>query len=202
MQNKGHLIFFREVKTLTAMTRIALTVFSIGLIISSCSKGKNNDNACNGKNTRRAIKLAIDNEAENINLEVITTTVDSIGSIEVPEIDKDSERQDVEKHVYSITATVHKLSKHRDGDWKVKLTNGEDQFVNCEAPNMGCSFITSSIFFAEMEEARQWIEDHQDEIVGKTVTVTGIGFIDIDHKYPRNAAANEMELHPILDIHY
>lgn len=168
----------------------------------ACDREKDNPEACNGASTRRSVKIATDDHASEIDTVPIVTTVDSIGSISVPEIDRNSARQDIEKKVFRITAKVHKLSKHRDGDWKVKLTNGEDQFINCESPNMGCEFIKSSIFFTEMSLVRDWIEDHQDELVGQTVTVTGVGFIDIDHKYPRNAADNEMELHPILDIRY
>jgi hypothetical protein len=53
-----------------------------------------------------------------------------------------------------------------------------------------------------MERTRNWIEPRYGELAGKTVTITGVGFIDIDHRYPRNAAKNEMELHPILDISF
>ena len=120
----------------------------------------------------------------------------------MPEAKKETVRQDVEKKVFEITAEVHKLSKHRDGDWKIKLTDGNDKYINCESPNMGCEYIQNSAFFSEMEIVRNWIEENKDDLVGKTVTITGIAFIDIDHKYPRNAADNELELHPILDIHF
>lgn len=172
------------------------------LTFLSCKKGKNNPESCNGKNTRREIKIAIDAEASQIDTIPIITTVSEIGSLSVPEADKDSQRQSVEKRVYQITAKVHKVSKHFDGDWKVKLTDGNDKYINCESPNMGCTYIKESRFYDEMESVRDWIEVHKDELCGKTVTITGVGFIDIDHRFPRNAAENEMELHPILDIHY
>jgi hypothetical protein len=167
-----------------------------------CKKGKNNPESCNGKNTRREVKLAIDEAAFQIDVTPIKTTVDSIGSFSVVEIDSDSKRQEIEKKVFSITATVHKLSKHRDGDWKVKLTNGQDQFINCESPNMGCEHVGASLFETELSAVRTWIEANKDDLVGRTVTIVGVAFIDIDHRYPRNAAENELELHPILDIHF
>ena len=171
-------------------------------ILSYCKKGKNNTESCNGSSTRREVKIAIDDLASTIDTTAIITTVDSIGSIVVPEADSDSNRQEIEKKVFTIIAKVHKLSKHRDGDWKVELTDGNDKYVNCESPNMGCSYIDNSVFYSEMQQARDWIDANKNDLEGKTVTITGVAFIDIDHKYPRNAAENELELHPILDIHY
>lgn len=183
------------------MKTIYFTLF-ISLLLISCNKGKNNDDSCNGSSTRRDIKICIDDNASEIDTIPIITDVDSIGSFSVPESGKNSTRQDIEKLTFTITAEVHKLSKHLDGDWKVKLTDGNDKFINCEAPNMGCSYIGDSRFYDEMHEARDWIEENQDDLEGRTVTITGVAFIDIDHKYPRNAAENELELHPILDIHF
>lgn len=186
------------------MTKTSLILATAGLmgLIIACNKGKNNPESCNGENTRRAIKICVDDDTPTIDTIPVVTDVISFGQIEVPEADKESPRLAAEKQVYTITAKVHKLSKHRDGDWKVKLTDGNDHFVNCEAPNMGCKYIEGSIFYGQMNTARQWIESNKDDLVGKTVTITGVGFIDIDHKYPRNAAENEMELHPILEISY
>lgn len=177
-------------------------LFASLLLLFACQKGKNNSEACNGKNTRREIKLLIDSDTTQLDLNPIQIGVKEIGQLNVPEIDKESGRQAVEKKVYTITAKVHKLSKHRDGDWKVKLTDDDDHFINCENPNPGCEYAKESPFFQSFQDVRNWIENNKDELVGKTVTVTGVAFIDIDHKYPRNAAENELELHPILDIHY
>ena len=81
----------------------------------------------------------------------------------------------------------------------MKLTDGDDLFINCENPNPGCEFAQDSPFLDQYTSVREWIEANKDQLEGKTVTITGVAFID--HKYPRNAALNELELHPILDIH-
>ena len=179
----------------------AIVLISLATMIS-CKKGKNNPRSCNGSSTRRDIKILTDEEASQIDFQPIDISVEDIGNLDVPEAKKKTVRQDVEKSVYSITATVHKVSKHRDGDWKIKLTDGNDKYINCESPNMGCEYIKESSFFSEMQSARSWIETNIDSLLGKTVTITGVAFIDIDHRYPRNAAENELELHPILDIHF
>lgn len=48
-------------------------------------------------------------------------------------------RQNAEKIVYSITADVQKANKCRNGDWKIKLTDGNDKYINYESPNMGAN---------------------------------------------------------------
>jgi hypothetical protein len=171
-------------------------------VLLNCEKGKSNDESCNGDSTRREVKICTDSEADSIKLTPIEITVKAFGEIAVDEVSKKDKRQPLEYNIYTITAKVHKLSYHRDGDWKVKLTDGEDRFVNCENPNPNCEFAIHSRFHNNYKTVRTWINENKDDLEGKTVTITGVGFIDIDHKYPRNAALNEMELHPILEISY
>ena len=189
--------FMKVAKRVSTLFLLFLSFISL---VYSCKK--NDPESCNGKNTRREIKLGIDAEASQIDLNPISISVEQIGNLSVGEVNSDSDRQGAEKKVYTITAKVHKLSKHRDGDWKVKLTNGDDKFVNCESPNPGCEFVGTSVFVSNITTVRQWIEANKDDLVGETVTITGVAFIDVDHKYPRNAAENEIELHPILEIHF
>lgn len=165
-------------------------------------KGKNNTESCNGSSTRREVKLCTDSAAVGIDLTPISIGVAEIGVLDVPEISKEDARQDSEKKVYTITAKVHKISKHRDGDWKVKLTDGNDKYINCENPNPGCKHAKDSPYYDAFLNAREWIETHKDSLVGITVTISGVAFIDIDHKFPRNTAENELELHPILSISF
>lgn len=182
--------------------KVFLIVFCFVFLSLSCSKGKNNPKSCNGESTRRDVKILVDAESELIDTNELIISVADLGALSVPEVGKDDKRQEVEKMVYTITAKVDKVKKYRDGDWKVKLVDDAENYVNCEAPNMGCEYILNSSFYSQMKTVRDWIENHHEELEGKTVTITGVGFIDIDHRYPRNAAKNEMELHPILKIEY
>lgn len=180
-----------------------LTLISIlFLFIASCNKGKNNSDSCNGGSTRRDIKLVIDTESSDIDTIAVVSTVDSLGGIDLMEADKNTSRQEIEKMVFAVTAKVEKLSKHRDGDYKIKLVSEDENYLNCESPNIGCSYASGSPFYDKLKKVREFIEEHEDDLEGKTVTITGIGFIDIEHNYPRNAAANDFELHPILDISF
>ncbi|MDB3907190.1 hypothetical protein N9355_06945, partial [Crocinitomicaceae bacterium] len=91
--------------------RTVLLFFAISSILLACNKGKDNTKSCNGSSTRRDVKICIDEAANQIDLTPITIDVESIGALEVPEIDKNDPRQEAEKKVYTITATVYKLSK-------------------------------------------------------------------------------------------
>jgi prophage tail gpP-like protein len=88
-------------------------------LFTGCNKEKNDSDSCNGTSTRREIKILIDDLVSEIYTNTIITTVDLFGSLVVTEASSDSKRQNLEKKVYTITAEVHKLSKHRDGDWKI-----------------------------------------------------------------------------------
>jgi hypothetical protein len=171
-------------------------------MLNSCGKSEENDDSCNGESVRRDIKIAVDEAAFEIDTIPIITTIDSLSELDVPKAKKDLERQEVEKHVYTITGKVDKVKKYRDGDYHIKLVNENEVYMNCEAPNLGCSFAKASIFYDKYEKVRAFINEHKDDLEGKTVTITGVGFIDLDHKYPRNSAPNEIELHPMLDIHF
>lgn len=172
------------------------------VIFFSCGKGKNDPESCNGENTRRDIKLLVDEEASEIDTIPIITTVDSIGSIDLIKANSDTPRQDIEKRIFTITAEVDKVKKHRDGDWKVKLVDDNEKYLNCEVPNTGCSYVQESMYLEEFQLVRDWIEANEGEIEGEVVTITGVAFIDIDHHYPRNNSENEIELHPIIAISF
>ncbi|MBD3638471.1 MAG: hypothetical protein HUJ25_14055 [Crocinitomicaceae bacterium] len=179
-----------------------LNIIGVLLLFTACNKGKNNPESCNGESTRRDIKLVIDDAAMEVDTIPIVTTVDSIGSIELPEADKNTERLEIEKRTFTVTGLVHKVSKHRDGDYKIKFISDNEKYLNCEAPNTGCAYADSSRFYEQFKAVRAFIEQYEDELEGETLTITGVAFIDIDHKYPRNAAENEIELHPILNISF
>jgi hypothetical protein len=186
----------------TRALSFSLAFLLTATISPSGKKGKKNPSSCNGSSTKREVKLCIDDAASQIDTSVLVIGIEAIGALAAPEISGDDLRQDVEKVIYSTTAQVDKVKKHRDGDLKIKLTNGNEKYINCENPNPSCEYALGSVHYSPFKAVREWIQANEDDLEGKTITITGVGFIDIDHKYPRNAAANEMELHPILDIHF
>ena len=188
-------------QTLKPKTNHLLAILVLCCLFS-CKKGKNNPDSCNGKNTRRDIKLVIDPAAEEVDTLPLVAEIDSLGVLDVVKADKNTDRQEIEKRTFTVTGTVHKVSKHRDGDYKIKLVSPDENYLNCEAPNFECSFAGASRFYDQFVEVREFIELNEDNLEGETVTITGVAFIDIAHGYPRNAAENNIELHPILEISF
>ncbi|MGV6862377.1 MAG: hypothetical protein ACWA41_11435 [Putridiphycobacter sp.] len=172
------------------------------LFIFGCSKkGKNNDLACNG-NTRREVKILIDSSVTEIDTTIIETTIDSIGHIEVIEPTVKTPRQEIEKKVFRLTGIVDKVKRERDGDYHIKLVDENENYIITECPNPKCDYAINSPYIDRYNIVREFIESNLNELEGKTVTITGVAFIDIDHHYKRKQAENNIELHPILDISF
>lgn len=124
-----------------------LLFLGLTLVVFSCEeKGKNNEKACNG-NTRREIKTATDDDVNQIDTTVIVTTIDSLGGIEVGNIDWDTPRLPVEKKVFQVTGKIEKVKRYRDGDYHIKLLDENENYLITEVPNPNCEFALSSIFF-------------------------------------------------------
>ncbi len=180
------------------MKRALLFSLFCVLAMFSCKKGKRNSEACNG-DTRREIKVLTDANSGNINFVSDTTTVTALGELEVPEVKSSTGRQNVELQVYTVTAKVDKCDKKWDGDYHIRLVEN-DNYLITECPNPGCSYAQMSVYLAQYKNVRDFIE--KNDLEGKTVTVTGVAFVDIDHKYKRKQAKNNLELHPILAIEF
>jgi hypothetical protein len=168
-------------------------------LITSCSKkGKNNPEACNG-DTRRPVKIMTDDLAWAVDTIPIFTTIDSLGSLEVSEVKSQTGRQEVEKRTYTVKCYVEKVKRVHDGDIHIKLQSG-DKYMIVEAVNPDCDYAESSKLLHRFVKVREFLENNKIE--GKTVYITGVAFIDIDHHYKRKQAENNLELHPVLDIHF
>lgn len=174
-----------------------LFLFLIALNFS-CQKGKKNPDACNG-DTRREVKLMTDEKSSEVNFVSDTTTIKALGELVVPEVKTDTERQNAEKQLYTVRCKVDKVKREHDGDFHIRLVDGEEYLI-AECPNPNCSYAHTSPLLDRYREVYFFVENNHLE--GKEVTVTGVAFIDIDHHYKRKQAKNNMELHPVIFISY
>ncbi len=178
------------------------SIFLTALIVigcfAACKKGKKDPDSCNG-NTRREVKLLIDASVSLVDTTPISITLAELGALDVSEVKSSTERQEAEKKVYTVIATVEEVDRKRDGDWHILLKDG-DHYLITECPNPGCKYAETSSYWSTYERINTFIENNNLE--GKTVTITGVAFIDIDHHYKRKQAKNNLELHPILDIRF
>jgi hypothetical protein len=177
-----------------------LLVFILLVLSFSCkNKGKNNSKACNG-NTRREVKLCIDDSKFLIDTTPILTTISGIEAIETSKVKWKTPRLDLEKKTYTITAIVDKVKKENDGDLHVRLKDNLGKYIICEAANQNCMYASGSRFFSEFIEVNDFL--NSNDIEGKTVTITGVAFVDIDHGFNQKGTRNRIELHPILKISF
>lgn len=168
------------------------------VILGACSKSRDGENNCNG-NTRRDVKIIVDNAKYEIDTTVNKISIEEFGKLDVPEIDSDSERQDIEKKVYQITGIIDKVKRYKDGDYHIRLMDENENYVITEVPNPNCTYAVSSDYVNTYKNLVNFVEtNHLEE--GDSLTITGVAFIDIDHHYPRKQAKNNLELHPILKL--
>lgn len=176
-----------------------IIVFAFLAILPSCKKkGKNNPNACNG-NTRREVKIMTDNSASLINFNPQVISLEALGDLSVPEVKNNTPRQSIELNTYTVRAKVDKVKRERDGDYHLRLQQG-DFYLITECPNPGCTYAQYSPYLSTYITVRNFIESN--DLENKEVEITGVAFIDIDHHYKRKQAKNNIELHPILSISY
>lgn len=184
---------------LHSMVKANLTILFVAVVgVIACRKGKHNDEACNG-DTRRELKVLIDDKVNEIDFISDTITITELGKMEVPEVKSETLRQNVEMKLYTVRAKVDKISKERDGDYHIRLIEN-DNYLITESVNPGCSYAQKSSYLMRYEEVRHFIKNNNIE--GKTVTITGVSFVDIDHYYKRKQAPNNIELHPIIAISF
>ncbi|MCK6639489.1 MAG: hypothetical protein L6Q81_05335 [Bacteroidia bacterium] len=178
----------------------SITVFALCLLGFSCSdKGDNNPEACNG-DTRREVKLMIDDR--NILVDTVPewTTIEALGALEVPDdVKSETARLDLELKSYAVRAYVEEVDRKHDGDYHILLKSGEEYLI-CEVPNPDCDYAESAFMREKYRSVVSFIESN--ELEGQYVYITGVAFVDIDHHYARKQADNNLELHPVFDIHF
>ncbi len=177
---------------------IFLTLTSAAVIFSCRKKGKRNPEACNG-DTRREVKIMTDAYAAYVDTIPVFTTIEQLGELSVPEVKSETGRQEMEKKTYTVRCLVDKVKKEWDGDLHIRLVSGENYLI-AESANPGCDYAASSAFLSSFKKVRDFLD--ANDIEGKEVYITGVAFIDIDHHYKRKQAKNNLELHPVLDIHF
>jgi hypothetical protein len=182
------------------MIRFLISIFSITTLFCSCAKkGDNNPEACNG-DTRRDVKLMIDERSQFVDTVPEFITLETLGNIAVPDdVKSETDRLDLELKTYTVRAYVEEIDRKHDGDYHILLKSGEEYLI-CEVPNPDCDYAESAFMREKYRSVVSFIES--SELEGHYVYITGVAFVDIDHHYARKQADNNLELHPVFDIHY
>lgn len=182
------------------MIRILIPAFSFSLLCCACArKGDNNPEACNG-DTRREVKLMTDSRSLLVDTVPEFITLESLGNLVVPDdVKSETDRLDLELKSYTVRAFVEEVDRKHDGDYHLLLKSGE-KYLICEVPNPDCDYASAASWNSRYKSVVEFIESN--ELEGRYVYITGVAFVDIDHHYARKQADNNLELHPVFDIHF
>lgn len=109
-----------------------------------------------------------------------------------------------ETEVFQIQATLLEINQTDDSDYHLLIADSTGHKMIAEIPDPQCVSNNSPIK-AQIQTARAYIDQkiqvtHQVQKVNIPVTVAGIGFFDMPHA--QGAAANGIELHPVLNINF
>ena len=111
----------------------------------------------------------------------------------------------IEDKTYTITCNITIKKDESDNDIHLVLSDGTNTLIG-EIPDPACSEAASSAYVNQFIAARNFINTNigsgnfTNVNIG-LVDVTGVAFIDPPH-LQIGAAPNNLELHPIIDIHF
>jgi PKD repeat protein len=201
------------------MKYFILTLFLIGAVIADISaqdKNAKEDNdgdevdllsttSCGGVE-RWSVKVLTDNIANTVVFAPKTTTVAHLVSIITPTPNPYMPRyQPVEDSTYKVTCKITIKKAEADSDFHLVLSNGTQTLIG-EIPDPICASVAASPYANLFQACRNFINaniasGNVSNVNIPSVTITGVAFVDPPHGQT-GAAPNNLELHPIIDIHF
>ncbi len=159
-----------------------------------------------GGTERWAVKVLTDSNAAAIHYTPITTTISALCALTTPSAGTSTPRFiGLEYTTYRVVCNVIAKRNETDNDYHLELSNGTDTMVG-EIPDPVCSQAALSAHVSEYIACRNFVNTNIGtgtvlSVSIPPVVVTGVAFVDIPHGVS-GAAPNNLELHPILDIHF
>jgi len=164
---------------------------------------RDNDNKCGGEE-RWEQKVLIDEKTEDINTTPVLTTIKDMNDISTSnlEIKKNTERQDIEKQVYTIKdCFITHAIREDDNDIHIVIEDGQKHTMIAEIPDTKCKDAKSSEFVDDFRNARKTFLKYQNVYNHYKFDITGVLFVDKKHsKPPTGNGKNNVELHPVIAL--
>ena len=164
---------------------------------------RDNDNKCGGEE-RWEQKVLIDEKTGDINTTLSFTTIKDMNDISTSnlEIKKNTERQDIEKQVYTIKdCFITHAIREDDNDIHIVIEDGQKHTMIAEIPDTKCKDAKSSEFVDDFRNARKNFLKYQNVYNHYKFDITGVLFVDKKHsKPPTGNGKNNVELHPVIDL--
>ena len=164
-----------------------------------------NTTACGGVE-RWSVKVLTDAASSTVNFTGSVTTIANLVNIVTPTPSSSMPRYaGVEDKTYSVTCTITIKKVETDNDYHLVLSDGVHTLIG-EIPDPTCSAAASSSHVNQYIAARNFVNAHIASgnvfnVNIPSVVVYGVAFIDPPHGQT-GAAPNNLEIHPILDIHF
>jgi hypothetical protein len=177
--------------------RSASTSITVTIISSSPSCGVE----------RWAVKTGIDADVLLVDVSRITpSTISLLQAITRPvSLPNNSRASEQEKTVFAILGTLTLYKLEDDSDYHLVIKDEANNTIITEVPCPCCVGATSP-FASAIAQARskfdaRFTATRNFQTADVPVLIKGVGFFDFPHGQT-GAAANNFELHPVLDIHF
>lgn len=184
-----------------------LTIISLPAFAQDNENGEERESplSCTGVE-RWSLKVLVDAAANTVNYTPLTSTITSLATMTTPTPSTTAPRiAGLEDKTYKVTCNITIKKDEDDNDYHLVLSDGTYTLVG-EVPDPYCAPAASSSHVNEYLAARQFIDAHipsgnVNNVSIPAVVVTGVAFLDPPHGQT-GKAPNNIELHPILDIHF
>ena len=155
---------------------------------------------------RRSVKNGIDSDADLVDLNArMPTTIPRMNRWTAPlEFPANNRIAPFETTIWVVNATLTEFRRSTDQDYHLNLRDASGKTMIAEIP-CPCCIGTSSPVTSLIAAARSQFDSHFTptdtfQPANIAVRVTGIAMFDFPHEGQMGAAANYIELHPVLDI--
>jgi hypothetical protein len=170
--------------------------------------GERADRSMNCGGVERWAQKTLTDAAENtINFTPVLKTTTQLAALVTPTPSTSMLRTGpVETTTYVTHCNITIKKAETDADYHLVLDDGSGHTIIGEIPDPTCSAAAGSPYVNQFLAARNFIDAHiasgnVSSVNIAPVVVTGVGFVDPPHGQT-GAAPNNLELHPIIDIHF
>ena len=195
------------------MKKLVYTCITLALMITHAwAQPADEEDGTPGKNVncggveRWSVKVLTDPDVNTIDFNPIATTVNGMVNIVTPPPSTSMPRYaGIEDKTYQLVCQITIKKNEDDDDYHLVFSDGTNTFIG-EIPNPVCTTAASSAYVDQYIAARNFIDSHiahgnVNNVNIPDVEVTGVAFIDPAHGQT-GKAPNNIEFHPILDIHF
>jgi hypothetical protein len=194
------------------MKELLLTLVAAVVLIANSyaqvqNKNTEEDKSANcGGVERWDVKVLTDLKAGLVDFNPNSITVGELVTLVTPKPSSKMERYaGIEDKTYKVVCKITVKKNEADADYHLVLSDGTHTFIG-EVPNPVCATAATSLQVDNYIAVRNFIDNYipqsnNNNVNIPEVEVTGVAFIDPPHGQI-GKAPNNIEFHPILDIHF